>query len=40
MAALSKDSDSLTASLTSHRAPMDTPEKLEARESKETKVPR
>lgn len=40
MAALSRDSDGLTASLTSHRAPMDTLEKLEARESKETRVPR
>lgn len=40
MAALSRDSNSPTAFLTSHRALMDTLEKLEARASEETRVPR
>lgn len=40
MAAFSRDSNNPTTFLTSHRALMDTPEKLEARVSKETRVPR
>lgn len=39
--AFSRDSSNpTTVFLTSHRAPMDTQEKLEARASEETRVPR